>query len=54
MRRRVYEILIGRPAGDSVARAINGLLLLLIAVNVTASVIETDVQLRQRAPELFL
>jgi voltage-gated potassium channel len=53
MRRRVYEVLTNPARGDRVGRMINFSLLLLIAANVAASVIETDAQIRQSAPVFF-
>ena len=51
MRRRVYEILNNPRPGDVVGRAISFALLLLIAANVAANVIETDQDIAARAPE---
>lgn len=53
MRRRVFEILTGPRHDDVVGRVISGLLLLLIAANVTASVLETDAGIARRAPGFF-
>ncbi|MGE0399461.1 MAG: ion transporter [Kofleriaceae bacterium] len=53
MRRRVYEILTGPRPDDRLGRVISYALLALIAANVIASVLETDVEIRARAPELF-
>jgi voltage-gated potassium channel len=53
MRRRVFEILTGPRHNDRVGRAISGLLLLLIAANVTASILETDQDIARRAPGFF-
>jgi voltage-gated potassium channel len=53
MRRRVFEILTNPRPNDRVAKIINVALLLLIAGNVVASVLETDAELARRAPEVF-
>lgn len=53
MRRRVYEILTNPRPGDVLGRLVSFALLMLIAANVTASVIETDLELAQRAPRFF-
>ena len=53
IRRRVYEILSSPRPDDGLGRLISFALLLLIAANVTASVLETDVELRGAAPEFF-
>ena len=53
MRRRIFEILTGPRNNDLVGRVISGLLLLLIAANVTASVLETDQDIARRAPGFF-
>jgi voltage-gated potassium channel len=53
MRRRVYEILTGPRSNDLVGRVISFLLLVLIAANVTASVLETDAEIRALAPGFF-
>jgi voltage-gated potassium channel len=42
VKRRVYEILTTPDRDDHIGRAINGALLVLIAVNVAASVLQTD------------
>jgi voltage-gated potassium channel len=54
MRRRIYEILTNPRPGDLAGRIVSVALLLLIAANVAANVIETDVDLAARAPRLFL
>lgn len=53
MRRRVYEILHNPRPGDTLGRVVSVALLVLIAVNVGANVIETDAEIAARAPELF-
>jgi voltage-gated potassium channel len=53
MRRRVHEILSDLRPGDAVARFVNLLLLSLIAANVVASVVETEVEIAARAPRFF-
>jgi voltage-gated potassium channel len=53
MRQRVFEILASPRPGDRIARAVNICLLLLIAVNVVASVLETDIEIARRAPRVF-
>ncbi len=53
MRRRLYEILHNPRPGDTLGRAVSFALLLLIAINVAANVIETDAEIAARAPELF-
>jgi voltage-gated potassium channel len=53
MRRRVYEILTGPRADDRLGRAISFGLLALIALNVIASVLETDAAIYAQAPRLF-
>lgn len=53
MRRWIYEVLTGPRANDPIGRVISFALLLLIAANVTASVLETDVELARQAPGLF-
>ena len=54
MRRRVYEALTNPQANDRVGRGVSLALLALIAANVVASVLETDVELAQNAPGFFL
>jgi voltage-gated potassium channel len=53
MRRRVYEILNNPRPGDTLGRAISFGLLLLIAANVTANVLETDAEIEALSPEFF-
>lgn len=53
MTRRIYEALTNPAPGDRVARTVSFLLLLLIAANVVASILETDVELAQSAPRFF-
>jgi voltage-gated potassium channel len=53
MRRRVYEVLTNPSREDRLGRVVNFALLLLIAANVTASVIETDAEIRRSAPGFF-
>lgn len=53
MRRRIFEILTNPRPGDVPGRVVSIALLLLIAANVTASVLETDLEMAQRAPEFF-
>jgi voltage-gated potassium channel len=53
MRRRVYEILSQPRPDDRVGRLISGALLLLIAANVAASILETDAEIRRGAPAFF-
>lgn len=53
MRRRVYEILNNVQPGDRLGRVVGLGLLLLIAGNVAANVIESDAEIAARAPELF-
>ena len=52
-RARVYEVLTNPPPGDTMGRVIGFAIMLLIAGNVTASILETDVDLARRAPEFF-
>jgi voltage-gated potassium channel len=53
MRRRVYEILTEPRPEDRFGRAISYALLVLIAANVVASVLETDREIRAHAPAFF-
>jgi voltage-gated potassium channel len=53
VRKRVYEILTLPRRNDVLGRVLNGALMLLIAVNVVASAIETDVEIARRAPRFF-
>lgn len=53
MRRRIYEILTNPRPDDRLGRAVSIALLLLIAANVLASILETDAELANRAPALF-
>jgi len=53
MRRRIYEVLTNPRPDDRVGRIISIALLALIATNVVASVLETDVELAQNAPGFF-
>jgi voltage-gated potassium channel len=53
MRRRIYEVLTNPAREDRVGRIINYSLLLLIAANVAASVVETDAEIRRSAPVFF-
>jgi voltage-gated potassium channel len=53
MRRRIYEILSNPRPGDTLGRWVSIALLVLIAANVTANVIETDADIAARAPEFF-
>jgi voltage-gated potassium channel len=53
MRRRIYEILTNPRPGDGFGRAISIALLLLIAANVIASIVETDAALAQSAQPFF-
>ena len=53
MRRRVYEILNHPRPDDRPARFINIALLLLIAANVVASILETEAEVARRAPAFF-
>jgi voltage-gated potassium channel len=53
VRRRVYEILHNPRSGDGCGRAIGLGLLLLIAANVTANIVETDAKIAAAAPEFF-
>ncbi len=53
MRRRIYEILSNPRPDDRLGRFINIALLLLIAANVVASVLETDAELARHAPAFF-
>jgi len=53
MRRRIYEILNNPRPDDRLGRFINIALLLLIASNVAASILETDAELAHEAPAFF-
>jgi voltage-gated potassium channel len=53
MRRRIYEILNNPRPDDRLGRFINIALLLLIAANVAASILETDAELANAAPAFF-
>lgn len=53
MRRRIYEILNDPRPGDTVGRVISFALLLLIAANVGANVLETDAAIVAMAPGVF-
>jgi voltage-gated potassium channel len=53
MRRRIYEILSNPRPDDRLGRLINLALLLLIAANVAASILETDAELVRGASTFF-
>ncbi len=53
MRRRVYEILTNPRPDDYIGRAISMILLLLIAANVTANILETDAEIHASARSFF-
>jgi voltage-gated potassium channel len=53
MRRRIYEILHNPHPDDHLGRFISIALLLLIAANVAASILETDAELARSAPAFF-
>ncbi len=53
MKRRVHEVLTNPQPADRVGRAISIGVLVLIAANVLASVLETDVDLARNAPAFF-
>lgn len=53
MRRRTYEILSNPRPDDRLGRFVGIALLLLIAANVLASILETDAELANRAPAFF-
>jgi voltage-gated potassium channel len=53
MRRRIHEILGNPRPDDRLGRAVSIALLLLIAANVLASILETDAGLASRAPAFF-
>jgi voltage-gated potassium channel len=53
MRRRIYEILTTPRSDDRVGRFVSVALLLLIAANVAASILETEAEVAQRAPTFF-
>jgi voltage-gated potassium channel len=53
MRRRIYEALTNPRPDDTAARVVSLVLLLLIAANVAANVLETDVELATRASSFF-
>jgi voltage-gated potassium channel len=53
MRRRIYEVLSNPRPDDRLGRSISIALLLLIAANVLASILETDDDLANRAPAFF-
>jgi voltage-gated potassium channel len=53
MRRRIYEILTTPASDDGVGRFVSIALLLLIAANVAASILETDARIAQHAPTFF-
>ena len=54
MKRRVFEVLNAQRPTDCVSRVITSALLLLIAANVTASVLETDADIAAQAPAFFV
>jgi voltage-gated potassium channel len=54
MRRRIYEALTNPRPNDVAGRVVSFVLLLLIAANVVANVLETDVDLARRAESFFL
>lgn len=54
VKRRIHEILTTPRPGDRVGRVISFLLLMLIATNVLACVLETDQDIRALAPEFFV
>lgn len=53
IRRRVHQVLTNPSPDDVAGRVISFGLLMLIAANVTASVLETDVELARAAPAFF-
>lgn len=53
VRQRIYEIVTSPRPDDRLGRAISFGLMLLIATNVVASILETDAEIRARAPGLF-
>ncbi len=53
MRRRIHEILTNTRPGDAVGRIVSIALLLLIAANVTASIVETDVEIATTGQRFF-
>jgi voltage-gated potassium channel len=53
MRRRIHEVLNNPRPEDRLGRGINAALLVLIAANVAASVLETEAELAGRAPAFF-
>lgn len=53
MRRRLYEILTNPRPGDRLGRAVSLGLLLLIASNVAANALETDLDVARSAPGFF-
>jgi voltage-gated potassium channel len=53
MRRRIHEILSNPRPDDRLGRGISIALLLLIAANVAASILETDAELARHAPTFF-
>lgn len=53
MKKRVYQILEVAPAGDLASKVFDCFILSLIALNVTALVVETVEPIYQRAPALF-
>jgi voltage-gated potassium channel len=53
MRRRIYEALTNPRPNDVAGRIVSFVLLLLIAANVLANVLETDVELARRAQSFF-
>lgn len=54
MKRRVYEVLNAQRPSDRVSRVVTMALLLLIAANVAASVLETDADIAARASSFFV
>ena len=53
MRRRIHEILEIGQSGDRASQAMDGLLMLLIASNITALVISTEPDIHAAAPSFF-
>ena len=53
MRRRIYEILTNTRPGDVVGRIVSIALLVLIAANVTASIVETDTEVARDGQRFF-
>ena len=53
LKQRVYEIIIDPPKGDRLANTVNGGIMVLIAANITAGIIETVEPIGKAFPAFF-